>query len=230
MGFFANVPHTASAVFSTDNGRRPRRYATDFGQERRIHPWTAAQIQSAVDSIKVNCWELRKLIQKPTSYFELYHYWDGYDLWHMGVQNAWNVLNHMYWETQKEMPGILAEVRAILEEWVGNLVGDPICRQKLFYWNSAKGQAKDPLEVFEGVELIGMQNVDTFYLPLIREVLYETSIALKHGNYVAHTPISTLGAPGLGFDIHKTNGGDSQKSTGKLREILSVLTFAFVSS
>ncbi|KAK6066080.1 hypothetical protein SCUP234_12265 [Seiridium cupressi] len=179
MQFFTDAPTTTPAYFSTQYGRKARRFNAGFPPHRRIFAWSAAQIQTAVDHIGEHCWQVRKSIPKPDHYGILHIYWDPFDLWHMGVQNAWNVLNSMYWETQQILPTLLARVRQVIEEWCWGLLSDQARRQRFFYWQPQ--QNSDFLRVFEGTELVGIQGIDIWYLPLVRDVLAQTHHDLHTG-------------------------------------------------
>jgi hypothetical protein len=183
MGFFINVPENSLALFSTENGTKPRRNLQHFVPPRHISPWTARQIQDAVDVIKVHCWSVRKSIQLPSTYYDLYHYFDGYDLWHMGVQNCWNILNHLFWETQRELPALVTATRSEIESWADELIRDNRRRQQLYNWDSTSDS--DVLRMFKGEELMGLDGLDEWYLPIVRDVLYRVHGTLHHGTYLS---------------------------------------------
>lgn len=182
MEYFLNFPRHAPALFSTNNGSRPRRSLDQFIGPRAIFPWTASQIFAAATTLRKYCFPLFKYIQKPVSYADLYHYWDAYDLWHMGAYNLWNVLNHLYSETEREMPALIAETRACIEEWAGTLLQNPGCRSKLMAWEPETDES--PLSVFDGEELADLDGMENFWLPLVEDVLRSAQYDLLRNKYV----------------------------------------------
>ncbi|KAI1842591.1 hypothetical protein JX266_011204 [Neoarthrinium moseri] len=180
MSFFRNAPHDSPAFFSTELGRKARRFEKP-STPRDIHAWTAHQIQSAVDRVGTDCWEIRKAIRKPQHYGDLYTYWDAYDLYYMGVQNAWNVLNCLYLETQNALPGIIEKARIILGDWCIKLLNNPSCRAKLYYWSQEK--VADVLHVFDATEKMDLQGIDMFWLPAVRDLLVHAHNSLHMGTW-----------------------------------------------
>jgi hypothetical protein len=204
MGFFLNAPHDSPAYFSTVNGRKARRFVNnELIGSRKIFPWDARQIQRAADAIKNDCWETRKHMVKPTSYFDLYRYWDAYDLWHIGVQNAWNVLNHMYFEAQQALPGLIQGAASILDEWTREFLKNRTRRNKLFYWNPSDPTAVQYIldSVFTAEELQGLKNLDVWYFPMIQDIMLRAHLALRNGVYpppkpIAAAPLAALNGQG----------------------------------
>lgn len=187
MDFFLNSPRHAPALFSTMNGTRPRRSLDHFVPPRSIITWDASQILSAANDLRRYFFPLFKYIQKPVSYTDLYHYWDSYDLWHIGAWNLWNVLNHLHSETEKEMPSLIAETRVCIEEWAGTLLQNPACRSKLMAWDPDTDES--PLAVFDGEELVDLDGMENFWLPLVETVLKSAQYDLLRNKYV--TPALT---------------------------------------
>lgn len=177
--YFMWAPTNTPAYFSTESGRRARRFISELPPERIIFPWSHEQILSAVKHIGEHSYKEWKRIQKPTNYAELFIYWDSLDLWHMGVQNAWNILSTMYQRTQERLPTLLARIRPVLSEWCRKLLHDQSLRQKLFYWNRA--EKPHILDVFSGTEQASLKNIDSWYIAEICKVLEDAHVALCTG-------------------------------------------------
>lgn len=204
MEFFLNFPRHAPALFSTNNGMRPRRSLDQFLAPRAIFPWNASQILTAANTLRKYHYPLFKYIQKPASYTDLYHYWDAYDLWHMGAYNLWNVLNYLHSEMEKEMPTLIAETRTCIEGWASTLLQNPACRSKLMAWDPDADES--PLSVFEGEELADLDGMENFWLPLVENVLKSAQYDLLRNRYVKPALAVQPSAPRPGAGLSNNHG------------------------
>ncbi|KAK8074937.1 hypothetical protein PG997_009600 [Apiospora hydei] len=170
LEFFTKPPKHLPAYFSTRMGTRPRRDPDVLPTSRDISPWDAAQIKEAADTIRTYCFPIFKHIKQPLSYHDLHSYWDSTDLWEFGVQNLWNVLQHLYWETQRELPDICSEVRVHVEEWVGVLLENLRCRESLLKWDEDE-DGDDILGAFQPEDLKDLDGLDMYWLPLFIQLL-----------------------------------------------------------
>ncbi|KAK8061256.1 hypothetical protein PG994_007622 [Apiospora phragmitis] len=205
MEFFTKPPKNLPAYFSTRMGTRPRRDPDMLPTPRRISPWDAAQIKEAADTIRTYCFPMFKHIEEPQSYYDLHTYWDSTDLWGFGVQNLWNVLQHLYWETQGELPGIIAEVRVYVEEWVGMLLGNLRCRNSLSKWNDDE-DGYDILGAFQPEDLKDLDGLDMYWLPLVRDVLKCARGHIRRGTYEAPRPTPHKPVPSSMADLENNHG------------------------
>ncbi|KAK8122254.1 hypothetical protein PG984_010924 [Apiospora sp. TS-2023a] len=194
MEFFTKAPKRLPAHFSTRMGARARRDPDMLPSPRKITPWTTAQIKQNADTIRTYCFPIFKHISQPMSYHDLHHYWDTVDLWESGVHNLWNVLNHIYWDTQRELPEITAEVRVCVEEWAGVQLRSPERQERLLKWDEDE-DGYDILGVFQPEELKDLDGLDTFWLSLVRDVLKCARGHIRRGTYSPPYPTAHKPAP-----------------------------------
>jgi hypothetical protein len=188
MEFFTRAPADTPVVFSTLYGRKARRFAVTFHEPRKIFRWSIAQIERAVSVLKVYCWGVFKTIPKPLTYQILHFYFDPFDLYSMGVQNAWNILNFLYKDTQNKLPSLIEAVRPVFQKWVGHLLEDKSRRARLQLWTPM--EYNDILNVFEGNELKDLGGLDSWYFGILKDVLFQAHAALLSDTY---TPLSAEG-------------------------------------
>ncbi|KAK7983954.1 hypothetical protein PG989_011356 [Apiospora arundinis] len=142
---------------------------TCFPLYRNIYPWDRFQIKEVADTIRSYCFPMFKHIPEPKSYHDLHDWWDSTDLWELGVQNLWNVLRYLYWETLRELPDLSAEVRVCVEEWAGVLLEDHKRRAKLVGWNEDE-DGYDILGAFHQEELKDLDGLDMYWLPVFTQL------------------------------------------------------------
>lgn len=191
--FFTNAPKQAPAHFSTRMGTKPRRDPDVLPLYRNIYPWDRVQIKEVADTIRSYCFPMFKHIPEPKSYHDLHDWWDSTDLWELGVQNLWNVLRYLYWETLRELPDLSAEVRVCVEEWAGVLLEDHKRRAKLVGWNEDE-DGYDILGAFHQEELKDLDGLDMYWLPVVRDVLKCARAHIRRGTYnpphaTTHKPV-----------------------------------------
>ncbi|KAK7962426.1 uncharacterized protein PG986_003251 [Apiospora aurea] len=205
LEFFTKPPKHLPAYFSTRMGTRPRRDLDMLPTSRDISPWDAAQIKEAADTIRTYCFPIFKHIKKPLSYYDLHSYWDSSDLWEFGVQNLWNVLQHLYWETQRELPDMCSEVRIHVEEWVGVLLENLRCRESLLKWDEDE-DGDDILGAFQSEDLKDLDGLDMYWLPLVRDVLKCVRGHLRRGTYNPPRPTTHKPVPSFKEDLKNNHG------------------------
>lgn len=198
MAFFTRAPTDTPVVFSTLYGRKARRFAVTFHEPRVIFRWNFAQIERAVSVLKVYCWGVFKTIPKPLTYQILHHYFDPFDLYNIGVQNAWNIISFLYTDTQKKLPSLIEAVKPVFQKWVGHLLEDESRRARLQLWNPM--EYNDVLNVFEGNELKDLGGLDFWYFGILKDVLFQAHAALLSGTYA---PLSAKGNNHQGIWISK---------------------------
>jgi hypothetical protein len=162
--FFTELPEDRAAVFST-YGQRPFRTVQNPTYERSdCFFWWAAEIQRVCDELRRNLPDVCRNIKMPQTYWDLYKYFDAYDIYHRGAQNLWNVINHFVFENEYAQ-GLVEEERRmqtehytpLFESLAAELLKKPEIQAKLFTWDKEKQH--DILEVLTAYEL---QNFDGY--------------------------------------------------------------------
>jgi hypothetical protein len=98
ISFFTQPPQNSAAVLSTENGRRPFRMVENPTYERPGYYWWAAHIQQVCNELRRNMPQVCKSIEAPRDYWDLFKYFDAYDIYYRGAQNLWNVLHTLVFE------------------------------------------------------------------------------------------------------------------------------------
>ncbi|KAK7914577.1 hypothetical protein PG985_012280 [Apiospora marii] len=205
MDFFTEAYKHSPAHFSTRMGTRPRRDPDIFPTPRRITQWSHTQIKQAADTIRTYCFPIFKHIRQPVSWDDLHNYWDTSDLWDSGAQNLWNVLQHIYWETQRELPEVTAEVRTCVEEWAGVLLKSPKRQERLLKWEEDE-DGYDILGVFQPEELKDLDGLDMYWLSLVRDVLKCARGHIRRGTYCPPRPTTHKPAPSSTTEMENRHG------------------------
>jgi hypothetical protein len=178
VGFFVSSQASPyySACFSTRPNTGPRMVDGAMPPKRVVFPWSAAQIQAAVRIVRKRFPAACKYVKRPESCWDLYQWFDGHDLWLIGIQNARCVLDRLHAETQEKQPHVTLAVRKILEEWALTTVQTKNERDKLISWSPHSGHSiVDSLGCNRLAALYGMDN---WYQVLLSEVLHEVRQAL----------------------------------------------------
>ncbi|KAJ8126133.1 hypothetical protein O1611_g7504 [Lasiodiplodia mahajangana] len=162
--FFTQAPKDSAAVFST-HGQRPFRQVANPTYEREGYFWWAAEIQRVCDELRRNLPEVCKKIEAPQSYWDLYKYFDAYDIYYRGAQNLWNVINTFVFENEyaqglveKEKKLQTEQYTPLFEFLAAELLKKPEVQTKLLSWDKEKQQdildvlTMDELQNFEGYE------------------------------------------------------------------------------
>lgn len=168
VGFYTNPPSHAQAVFSTMNGQSRFRRLEHILPQRRIHLWNRDEIQSCCNSIRLVHWHQMKLMREPLNWDYLWGYFDAHDLYHYGVLNLWNVVNHLWDENAIiRMPDYLNATALLIGKWVDDWLLDEGNKAKLLEW--------DPSHAFPLVltpqDWKSMGNVQDDALPRISSAL-----------------------------------------------------------
>ncbi|KAI1815414.1 hypothetical protein GGS20DRAFT_597008 [Poronia punctata] len=177
--FFDKVPENSPAVFSTVNGTKPFRLVDNPTYERSGHHWWAAEIQLVCDELRRNLPDTCKTIEAPKDYWDLYKYFDCYDIYYRGAQNLWNVINTLLFENQyvqsivdKEQMELLAENNfPWFEDVAFDLLKNPVLQTKLMAWNKTK--EPDVLKAFSPYDLQVFDCYEDYhvcFLDVMREI------------------------------------------------------------
>ncbi|KAI2632847.1 hypothetical protein GGS21DRAFT_521614 [Xylaria nigripes] len=190
VNFFTHPPADATAVFSTICGSRPFRMVQDPTFEREGYYWWAAEIQRVCDELRRNLPLVCGDVETPQDYWDLYKYFDAYDIYYRGAQNLWNVINTLVFENQYATTIVDGEQKAqanqrisLFESLVVEVLKAPEMRTKLLSWN--KEAQQDILRVFTPYELHvffkGYEHYHQHYLNAIRTIFEKHYEALRQG-------------------------------------------------
>ncbi|KAI6089648.1 hypothetical protein F4821DRAFT_50749 [Hypoxylon rubiginosum] len=188
VSFFTNPPNPDQlrlAIFSTKNGSQPFRNVENPTFERDVVMWSAQEIQDYATEIRSKYFGLCKYIKYPVgpTYEELYTYWDAHDIYHMGAQNLWNVLNHMAFETIWINKELRDECAPWIEEYVSEvLTRNENAREKLKAYNAA--DHGDLLDYFSDIDLPECGKLDPCYHDTLRDILMSNIMRLRRGGAV----------------------------------------------
>lgn len=118
MAFFTTeIPATATAFFSTNNGKNPKRHLT------QPYPMPIARSQLHTD-VALAAVDLRdrfptivRDIKALADWRDLYKFWDGYDLWVQGAAFCWWVMEQIVKKNVVLEPMIGKEIKKYAVEW-----------------------------------------------------------------------------------------------------------------
>ncbi|KAI0192834.1 hypothetical protein F4808DRAFT_475427 [Astrocystis sublimbata] len=176
--FFINAPTHAPAVFSTLFGTKEFRVPKDPTPERDGHYWWAAEIQRVCDELRRNLPDVCKTITTPRTYYDLFEYFDAYDIYYRGAQNLWNVLNSFVFENEYVQKLVSHEQKSrtdqfmpLFEHFASGLLKNTEMQTKLLSWN--RDDKTDVLKVLPAYELQIFEGYDkypTHFLDAIRGI------------------------------------------------------------
>ena len=93
--FYRNSPTDPPATFSTRCGKIPVRQLPDPAPPVVIRSNVDGDIRSMATSLRQDFPAIVREIKKPTSWYNLYNYFDAVDLWYQGASFLFYVLNHI---------------------------------------------------------------------------------------------------------------------------------------
>ncbi|KAI1488401.1 hypothetical protein F5X96DRAFT_685456 [Biscogniauxia mediterranea] len=182
VSFFTNPPKDAKAIFSTLRGTKVFRTVDNPVWERDGYYWWAAQIQLTCDEIRRNFFSECKYLQAPRDYWDLYAYFDAYEIYHRGAQNLWNVIHHLIFENTVVLPDLLKDAMPMIESWALEVLASERARNKLRAWNTEIHQ--DILAVFDEGELEDISGMEPFYMDHIRSTFCKYRYDLLTGQSI----------------------------------------------
>ncbi|KAI1748809.1 hypothetical protein F4782DRAFT_534089 [Xylaria castorea] len=190
VAFFTQPPKSSSAVFSTLFDTRPFRFVEDPTCEREGHYWWAAEIQRVCDELRRNLPDVCKGIETPRNYWDLYKYFDAYDIYYRGAQNLWNVINTLVFENEyaqriveNEQKMQIERYMPLFEHLASELLRRPGIQTKLLTWDRERQQ--DVLKVLTAYELQifeGYEKYPDHFLGAIRAILVRFYENLRKGS------------------------------------------------
>ncbi|KAI0857296.1 hypothetical protein F4860DRAFT_364469 [Xylaria cubensis] len=176
--FFTQVPPNSTAVFSTLFATRPFRLVENPTREREGHYWWAAEIQRVCDELRRNLPDVCRKIETPRSYWDLYKYFDAYDIYYRGAQNLWNVINTLVFENEyaqriveNEQKMDIERFMPLFEHLAFELLRRPGIQTKLLTWDRKRQQ--DVLKILTAYELQifeGYEKYPDYFLGAIRAI------------------------------------------------------------
>ncbi|KAF5645738.1 uncharacterized protein FTJAE_2434 [Fusarium tjaetaba] len=135
VGFYSNPPVGAKAVFSTCNGSNPFHFMKHLLPQRRVHLWSADEVQSACNSLRKLYWEVIKDMPHPDCWDSLWDYFDAQDIYNYGALNLWNVVSQLFVENQSIALDVHNAFSIEIGQWVDNWLYDDENRAKLIKSN-----------------------------------------------------------------------------------------------
>ncbi|KAI0803830.1 hypothetical protein GGR55DRAFT_376694 [Xylaria sp. FL0064] len=168
VSFFTNPPKDpkdCAAVFSTLYGKNQFRFVDNPTPTRSGGYWWAAEIQRVCDELRRNLPDTCRYFEAPQSYWDLYKYFDAYDIYYRGAQNLWNVINTLIHENEYVQQVVENEQRMqteqhmpLFEHLTAELMKAPAIQTKLLNWD----ETKEP-DVLKALTIDDLQVVFTAY-------------------------------------------------------------------
>lgn len=149
------------------------------------------------------------MVEVPQSYWDLYRYFDAYDIYYRGAQNLWNVINTLAFENQyartvveKEQIMLAEHYTPLFESLAADLLKRPEMQTKLLEWN--KERQPDILEVLNMHELQifeGFEKYPKYFREAIRKIFERHYDSLRKG-----VPLAADGGQTTNFDMSEKIG------------------------
>ncbi|KAI9163232.1 hypothetical protein HJFPF1_04834 [Paramyrothecium foliicola] len=168
VGFYTSPPASAKALFSTMDGQRKFRSMKHILPRRKVHLWTRDEIQSACNSLRQVYHHHMKSLLQPYCWDDLWTHFDAYDLYHYGILNLWNVINHLYYENQIIYADVMKEFAVQAGHWVDTWLSKDKNRRKLLSWTENDGMI---LSIFDKEDRQALGNIQDEVLPLLATAL-----------------------------------------------------------
>ncbi|KAI0913115.1 hypothetical protein F4823DRAFT_559380 [Ustulina deusta] len=157
--FFSEAPQGCAAVFSTNCGTTPFRFVENPTYERQGHYWWAAKIQLVCDELRRLLPDACRSVEAPQTFWDLYKYFDAYEIYYRGAQNLWNVINTLVFENNYVQEIVEKERRMQAEQHIplfellaAEFMTKPEMRTKLSEWD----EEKQP-DILEALPTSGLQ-------------------------------------------------------------------------
>lgn len=193
--FFTQAPEDSPAIISTVRGTRPFRLVDSPTYYRTATYWWAAQIQLVCDELRRNLPDECKSIQPLKDYWDLYKYFDSYDIYCRGAQNLWNVVHTLLWENRfvqdivdKEQMELQADDKTpLFEDLALEALKDVKLQTKLVEWN--KEEVSDVLKVFTPHDLQmfeDYENYHDYFLRVMRLIFERHYECIRNGLPLVH--------------------------------------------
>ncbi|KAF4978495.1 hypothetical protein FZEAL_5141 [Fusarium zealandicum] len=205
IGFFTNPRTNARAIFSTLNGQRQFRRLDHLLPRRRIHLWTADEIQSVCNSLRKVFWDHMKTMQQPYSWDSLWTYFDAFDLYHYGAMNLWNVVKTLCDENAIIYTDLTKELAIHIGHWADGWLASEANQKKLLKWDGTHGPLLPLLSKADWKEIGNVQD-DT--IPMISSALkHRRSLILESGSSTQHAKANDLVSSCLNHNLENWLAG-----------------------
>ncbi|KAH7037148.1 uncharacterized protein B0I36DRAFT_358892 [Microdochium trichocladiopsis] len=178
VNFFKHVPPDSLALFSTERGKRQFKAVANPDWKRTCYAWPAEKIAHVCHSIRQEFPAESKYLRPIRSYCDLYNYWDAHDIYHYGAQNLNNIINRMIQENEYFLPELCEGARPEFEGWVNQMLADSRFEQRLKIWNDPV--SSDILSTIDYARQAELNDLESFYLPVLREVLWKKHVSLQN--------------------------------------------------
>lgn len=178
--FTQPVPKGSRAIFSTINGNKPMRTMVKPNPTSRHPVWEPSKILNFCNGIRSRFSPQCKYLQPLQAWSDLYQYFDAYDIQLHGAWNLWNVIHRIISENQHLLEGLKQSTIPEFDAWVIELIQDEDRRNRLRAWNP--DVQSDILDCFYEDELSEIEGMESFYLPTIRNILWNYHIKLCNGS------------------------------------------------
>ncbi|KAI1436961.1 hypothetical protein GGR50DRAFT_157185 [Xylaria sp. CBS 124048] len=164
LWFFLYPPPNSAAVLSTAGGTRQFRGIENWSPDRQIRNWWAADIQRVCDEYRRNMPEACRNVATVHHVYDLYRYFDAYDIYKLGVTNLTRVVNTLVYENTFVQWSIDVEhgERAMFEAKAAELLYDPLMQKRLLAWK--KDEQPNISKIFSHEEFKGFSGFE-FYSP-----------------------------------------------------------------
>lgn len=139
VGFYTSPPPDARAVFSTSDGTRSFRHLDHLLPQRRIHLWNGHEIQSICNSIRRVFWKNMRDMRQPSCWDDMWNHFDAQDLYHYGVLNLWNIINHLVDENRIIYEDVAKERAIHIGRWADDWASRPDNKRILTDWDASQG-------------------------------------------------------------------------------------------
>lgn len=203
VAFFTEPPKNSTAVFSTVFGTRPFRLVENPTPEREGHYWWAAEIQRVCDELRRNLPDVCRKIETPQNYWDLYKYFDAYDIYYRGAQNLWNVINTFVFENEYAQRLVDDEQKLqterytpLFEYFASELLKRPEIQTKLATWD--RERQRDVLKVLTAYELRIFEEYEKYpdyFLEAIRAIFVRRYENLRKGPGSLAPCLAPVGEP-----------------------------------
>lgn len=185
MSFYTDPPRHCLAIYSTLKGKQPFRTMSHILPQRRLHLWSADEIQRVCNSVRQANWESMKHMKQPFSWNCLYKYFDSWDIYHYGALNLWNIVNQLYYENSIIQADVAQAFALEIGHWADEWLRDDANKARLTGWDEAQGPIFHMLKEKEDLDRLG--NLQDEDIPLIAKVLKDRRSDLLRG-HTGHSP------------------------------------------
>jgi hypothetical protein len=123
--FYDNIPHDAPALFSTKNGSREKRQLQSPPPPPVARSDLDHEVKRMAALLRKTLPDVASTIRNPSSWIDLYYFFDAVDLWVEGAPFLYFVLSHISRDNEiAQQVSIKREQDAIIFQYAGNWVAE----------------------------------------------------------------------------------------------------------